>query len=158
METPPTRRVSLRNLNPAARASRQVAARLVARLDANAPRFRGGAPAGELSIAILTDAAIARLHADFLGDPKPTDVITFPGNPALGLAGEICVSADTAAAYARKHGKSLPHELALYIVHGWLHLCGYDDLEPRAKRLMRAAEKRAMRLIPAEAAALLARP
>ena len=106
-------------------------------------------PPGELSLAFLTDAALARIHADFLDDPSTTDVITFEGNPALASAGEICVSADTAAAFATTHDRPFSEELTLYIVHGWLHLAGYDDLKPIKKRHMRAAEKRALHLLRA---------
>ena len=107
----------------------------------------GPIPAGELSLVFLTDPALARLHADFLDDPTTTDVITFEGNPQLGTAGEICVSADTAAAYARAHRRDFSTELTLYLVHGWLHLAGHDDLEPARKRAMRRAEGRAMRAL-----------
>ncbi|MBI5380962.1 MAG: rRNA maturation RNase YbeY [Opitutae bacterium] len=95
----------------------------------------------------LDDNALAQLHADFLQDPTTTDVITFEGQPALGVAGEICVSADTAAAFAKKHRHDFAEELTLYVVHGWLHLAGYDDLVPAKKREMRRAEARAMRLL-----------
>ncbi len=97
----------------------------------------------------LTDPALAQIHADFMDDPTATDVITFEGDNLAGLAGEICVSADTAAAYAREHGRDFATELMLYVVHGWLHLAGYDDLQPRKKRRMRAAEARAMKLLAA---------
>ncbi len=106
-------------------------------------------PPGELSVVFLTDTALAQLHADFLADPTPTDVITFAGDPAHGTAGEICVSVDAAAAYARKSRSDFSAELTLYLVHGWLHLAGYDDLEPAKKRAMRRAEARAMRLLEA---------
>ncbi|WP_232767341.1 rRNA maturation RNase YbeY [Geminisphaera colitermitum] len=128
--------------------------RLIHILDAHAGRFvagggggGGGIPDGELSLAFLSDAALARLHADFLDDPTTTDVITFEATPGMGSAGEICVSVDTAARYAREHGHDFAEELALYIVHGWLHLAGYDDLQPMKKRRMRAAEKRAIALL-----------
>jgi len=104
-------------------------------------------PPGELSLVFLDDAALAQLHGDFLDDPSSTDVITFEGDAAFGNAGEICVSADTAAAYAKKHGRSFSTELTLYVVHGWLHLAGYDDLQPAKKRVMRRAEARAMTLL-----------
>ncbi|MCX6951055.1 MAG: rRNA maturation RNase YbeY, partial [Verrucomicrobia bacterium] len=104
-------------------------------------------PPGELSLVFLTDPALAQLHADFLDDPTTTDVITFEGLPALGTAGEICVSADTAKAYARSHRGDFSAELTLYLVHGWLHLAGYDDLQPAKKRRMRTAEARAMKLL-----------
>ena len=118
-------------------------------LDQHADNFLDGCPEGELSLAFLTDKAIARIHADFLSDPTPTDVITFEGNAALGSGGEICVSADTAAAYASQHCHDFSQELTLYVIHGWLHLAGYDDLKPEKKRRMRAAEKRAMALLTA---------
>lgn len=120
-------------------------------LDEFAPLFRGGCPPGELSVAILTDAALARLHGLFLGDPRPTDVITFGGDPAGPAAGEICVSADAALRQARGRA-GLSGELTLYIVHGWLHLAGYDDTTPGARRAMRRAEARAMRLLRARRA------
>jgi len=100
-----------------------------------------------LSIVFMTDDALAQLHADFLDDPTPTDVITFEGSPELGTAGEICVSADRAAAFAAEHQRDFSEELTLYLVHGWLHLAGYDDLKPTLKRQMRAAETRAMRCL-----------
>jgi probable rRNA maturation factor len=128
---------------------RRAVTRVVHTLDKNRTEFSGGCPEGELSLAFLTDPALARIHADFLSDPTTTDVITFEGNSSLKSAGEICVSADTAAAYAKLHDRDFSHELTLYVVHGWLHLAGYDDLKPMLKRQMRAAEKRAMTLLEA---------
>ena len=107
----------------------------------------GGIPDGELSIAILNDQTVAQIHARFLDDPSCTDVITFEGNPLAGSAGDVCISADTAFNYAEKHGLNPARELSLYLVHAWLHLAGYDDLQPQKKRRMRAAEKRAMKLL-----------
>lgn len=130
----------------------------------NAKLPPGGCPPGELSLVFLTDAALAQVHADFMDDPTTTDVITFEGDCTAGLAGEICVSADTAARFvglaataasgraARKAAALQPafaEELMLYLVHGWLHLAGYDDLQPAKKRRMRAAEVRAMKLLRA---------
>ncbi len=113
------------------------------------PKSPSALPPGELSLAFLTDAALARIHDDFLDDPTTTDVITFEGNHSLESAGEICVSADTAATFAATHDRDFSDELTLYIVHGWLHLAGYDDLKPAKKRRMRAAEARAMDLLRA---------
>lgn len=110
------------------------------------PRPASAAPtAGELSLVFLTDRELAALHADFLDDPSPTDVITFAGDPAAGTAGEICVSVDTAAREARARRADFATELTLYLVHGWLHLLGHDDRQPGPKRRMRAAERRALR-------------
>lgn len=131
------------------RAARAALVRAIGVLDENAAKFLGGCPAGELSLVFLTDAALAKLHADFLDDPATTDVITFEGDPSAGVAGEVCVSVDTAARHAREHGCKFAGELLLYIVHGWLHLAGYDDLQPAKKRKMRAAEARAIKLLRA---------
>ncbi len=111
------------------------------------PATASGPPPGELSVAFLTEAALAALHGRFLGDRSATDVITFAGDAALGQAGEICVSAAAARAFAEKRGGDFSAELTLYLVHGWLHLAGHDDLAPVRKRRMRAAEARAMALL-----------
>ena len=142
--TNPPRTTVIRNAHPRLRLSRTAVAAAIAVLDRHAGEFLGGCPPGELSLAFLTDPALAQVHARFLGDPAATDVITFAGDPADGLAGEICVSADRAAAYARANRRDFSAELTLYLVHGWLHLAGYDDLQPAPKRRMRAAEKRAL--------------
>jgi probable rRNA maturation factor len=141
------RTLAIRNAHPRLRLDRRALGAALAVLDASAARFLGGCPPGELSLVFLTDPALAGIHGDFMGDPAATDVITFAGEPAAGLAGEICVSADTAAAYARTHRRDFSAELTLYVVHGWLHLAGYDDLQPARKRRMRAAEKRALALL-----------
>lgn len=143
------RSLAVANRHRALRLDRRALVRAIDLLDASASRFRGGCPPGELSLVFLNDADLAKLHGDFLADPTTTDVITFEGDPAFGLAGEICVSVDTAAAYARAHDRPFAGELALYVIHGWLHLAGYDDLQPAKKRLMRAAEARAMKLLRA---------
>jgi probable rRNA maturation factor len=145
----PARPLALANRHPRLQPDRRTLTRAFAVLDAHAAKFRGGCPPGELSLVFLTDPALARLHADFLGDPAPTDVITFAGDPAAGLAGEICVSADAAVGQVRSHRRDFSTELTLYIVHGWLHLAGYDDLQPAAKRIMRRAEARALLLLRA---------
>ena len=141
------RPIDIRNAHPRLRFSKPAVVAIIRILDQHRAQFHGGCPDGELSIAFLTDKALARLHADFLDDPTTTDVITFEGQPALGVAGEICVSADTAAAFSAANKKNLGAELTLYVVHGWLHLAGYDDLQPAKKRRMRTAEARAMNLL-----------
>src|SRR4051794_6666786 len=109
------RKVSIATRHPRLRIDRRAVTRLVAVLDENhtklATKRSSLANELELSVAFLTDAALARLHDDFLDDPTTTDVITFEADPTLGSAGEICVSADTAAAYARKHGRNFSEEL-----------------------------------------------
>ncbi len=142
------RSIAIANRHPRLRFDRRKLAAVVTALDARAAEFLGGCPPGELSLVFLTDDALARLHAEFLGDPAPTDVITFAGDPSLGVAGEICVSADAARRQA-SGAREFSSELTLYVVHGWLHLAGYDDLQPAKKRVMRRAESRARRLLQA---------
>ncbi len=149
-EKTPLRTIAIANRHPRLRLDRRAVTRVITTLDAASAAFAIRDPAflaGELSLVFLPDADLAQLHADFLGTPTTTDVITFAGNPALATAGEICVSADTAARYARQHSRDFSAELTLYLVHGWLHLAGYDDLIPAKKRLMRRAEARAMQLL-----------
>ena len=146
------RTTAVANRHPRLRADRRSIAAAVDLLDAHARSFRGGCPPGALSLALLGDRALARLHARFMGDASPTDVITFTGDRANGIAGEICLSADAAARQAGRAGGRLSREIALYLVHGWLHLAGYDDRDPAAKRAMRRAEARAMRLLARHAA------
>ncbi|MCZ6673788.1 MAG: rRNA maturation RNase YbeY [Verrucomicrobia bacterium] len=98
-------------------------------------------PTGDLSLAFLDQEAHCQLHADFLDDPTPTDVITFPGDPKEDLAGEICVSIDTAYSYAKTHTSDFSKELTLYLVHGWLHLAGFDDLNEKDRQVMKKQEQ-----------------
>jgi probable rRNA maturation factor len=144
-----SRDLAIHNAHPCLKLDKKAVARVIEILDAHRAKFLGGCPDGELSLAFMTDAKLAKLHGDFLDDPTTTDVITFEGEPAFGVAGEICVSVDTARAYSKTHDRDFPSELTLYIVHGWLHLAGYDDLQPAKKRKMRAAESRAMNLLHA---------
>jgi probable rRNA maturation factor len=157
------RPVAIANRHPRLRFDRRAVTRAIHLLDAHhaslSTRRSGLANSHELSLVFLTDAALAQLHADFLEDPATTDVITFEGDPAppglpaeAGTAGEICVSVDTARRFAREHGHEFAEELTLYVVHGWLHLAGFDDLQPAKKRVMRRAEARAMKLLRANRA------
>ncbi len=82
-----------------------------------------------VEVAVVSDAVIARVHQDFMGIAGATDVITFDH-------GEIVTSADTARNYAAEHGHGVNEEVALYIIHGLLHLNGYDDTTPKAKATM----------------------
>lgn len=92
-----------------------------------------------ISLAIVDDATIHRLNRDHLGHDYPTDVVTYPYSaPDEPLAGEVVVSADHAAAQAGRFGHSPREELWLYVIHGLLHLAGYDDRRALdAKRMSR---------------------
>lgn len=98
----------------------------------------------ELSVVLVTDARIAEINGQFLGEPRPTDVLAFPLDGPDGsdrpLAGEVVVSAERAKAEAEARGLSPGEELALYVVHGVLHLAGYDDHDPASRRGMRKRE------------------
>lgn len=87
----------------------------------------------EVSIALVDDAAIQELNARYRGKEQPTDVLSFaqeqeiaiPGAPRL--LGDIVVSLDTALRQAREGGRPLDDEVAQLVIHGTLHLLGYDD-------------------------------
>ncbi len=95
----------------------------------------------QISLAVIDDPAIREINRKFLQHDYATDVISFvledQGN---ALEGEVIVSADTAATMAAQFGWTTSDELLLYVIHGTLHLCGYDDLTDEALPLMRAAE------------------
>jgi probable rRNA maturation factor len=95
-----------------------------------------------ISIALVDQAAIHAINRSHLGHDWPTDVISFPlSDPADPmLAGELVVSAEMAAATAAEIGVDPRDELALYVVHGLLHLCGYDDLSETEAAAMRRRE------------------
>lgn len=104
-------------------------------------------PNGELSIAFMSDDMLADLHKDFFNDPSTTDVITFEGDEEENLAGEICISVDHALTAAQEYGTDLSYEMTLYLVHGYLHLAGFDDLADDTEPLMRAAEKKCLDIL-----------
>lgn len=101
-----------------------------------------GVGRASISIALVDDATIRVINRRHLGHDWPTDVISFglsdPGDPAL--AGELVISAEMAAATARRAGCDPSAELALYVVHGLLHLCGRDDRSPDDAAAMRRRE------------------
>jgi probable rRNA maturation factor len=82
----------------------------------------------------VADAEIARLNEQFLAHHGPTDVITFQH-------GEILISIERAIAQARRFGTAVHDELALYLIHGLLHLAGYDDTTPAKRRVMHARQR-----------------
>jgi probable rRNA maturation factor len=85
----------------------------------------------EISLAFVDDATIHRLNLRFLQHDEPTDVLSFPlSDPgSKKLAGELVIGAGVALASARERGHDVQHELGLYVIHGLLHLCGFDDHE-----------------------------
>jgi len=77
------------------------------------------------TIAFVSDKRIRELNRQFRGIDKATDVLSFPAEEDLNL-GDVAVSVETAATQARENGLTLDHEIAQLILHGLLHLCGYD--------------------------------
>lgn len=102
-----------------------------------------GFMAARISVALVDDATIHRLNREYLSHDFPTDVLTFPLSDEGGLLeGEIVVSVDTAAATAAQLDWPADNELLLYVIHGALHLVGYDDQDAESLAAMRAAERR----------------
>jgi probable rRNA maturation factor len=96
----------------------------------------------DLHVTVVGDGEIQRLHERYLGVPRPTDVLAFnlegPGTSAL--LGEVIISADTAARQASRVGIAPALEMDLLLVHGLLHLVGYDDHDPEEARRMHERE------------------
>ena len=114
-----------------------------------------------ISLALVDDSEIRQINRDFLGHDFATDVISFlleqgpmspvPQTALVGdqigvedlrtIEAELVLSAETALREAPSHGWSAENEVILYVVHGLLHLCGYDDLTDEARPLMRCRER-----------------
>lgn len=112
--------------------------------------------AAEISVALVDDAAIHDINRQYLGHDYPTDVISFlldcepansthPASPLRGrgkrLDGEVIISTETAIQQAGDFGWSPREEVVLYLIHGLLHLVGYDDLSYTERAVMRARER-----------------
>ena len=93
----------------------------------------------EISIALVSDYALRRLHRDFLGLDTVTDIMTFPyGDGADG--GDIAISVDRAVEQAPEFGMTPWEELCFLAVHGVLHLSGWHDGDDDARRRMLARQ------------------
>jgi probable rRNA maturation factor len=94
----------------------------------------------EITVLIMSDRRMAVLHKKFCGLAGPTDVLTFPH-------GEIVISAETAARQARMFHCNLMAEIQLYLLHGLLHLAGFDDLAANPRRQMHRLQKKLLATI-----------
>ena len=97
----------------------------------------------EMSLALVGDARMSKLHAQFMGIAGPTDVLTFPlDEDARGrvTSGEVVVCVAEARRRAKDHKEKPERELLLYALHGMLHLCGYDDRTAADFRRMHRTE------------------
>ena len=108
----------------------------------------------DISLAVVTDEKIAELNESYLHHEGATDVLAFPLDSddvtggCRGAFGEIVVSADHALAEAAKRGIDPQTELLLYVVHGMLHLAGYDDQTEAEAQEMRRREAEMLRTPP----------
>src|SRR2546421_2439248 len=140
MKRNPTPQISVRNLQRKIRADvvdlEKFAAKAV-KLCLNLPEKKKTElqqlPA--VSVLIVSDRKIASLHKQFMSESGPTDVITFQH-------GEIFISAEMARRNARRFKNSLGQELRLYLVHGLLHLHGFDDRDPESARKMEVVQRK----------------
>jgi probable rRNA maturation factor len=106
-----------------------------------------GVDDAEVSLAFVDNPTIHRLNQRYLGHDEPTDVLSFPlSDPgARRLSGELVVGAEVAKAQAAERGHDVQAELALYVIHGLLHLCGHDDKAPTVASVMRQRERHYLR-------------
>ncbi len=108
----------------------------------------------ELGLLITDDATVCELNREYRGIDEPTDVLTFALGPQLGddqfimppdgilHLGEVIISYNQAVRQAEENGYSLTWEIAWLVVHGILHLLGYDHDEPAREEEMRGVEER----------------
>ncbi|MHC4985603.1 MAG: rRNA maturation RNase YbeY [Planctomycetota bacterium] len=97
-----------------------------------------------VDIAVVSADQIARINRQHLSHRGPTDVISFDlsGDEDAGVVAQLIVCADLAVREGPKHGHRPQHELLLYVVHGLLHVMGYDDVsDPLAAAMRRRQEE-----------------
>lgn len=105
----------------------------------------GGCHVCQIGVRVSDDTTIHEINRRFLQHDYPTDVISFPYHLAPPMVeGELVVSIDTAARESVEAGWSVAEELLLYIIHGTLHLVGFDDTEESCRLRMREAEQTAL--------------
>lgn len=101
-----------------------------------------------VSVVLLGDAAMGRLHRRFIGDPEPTDVLSFdlrgPSSAPNAPEAEIAIGVEVAAREAARRRVPAEREVRLYLIHGLLHLSGFDDHDARDRARMRRAERRVL--------------
>jgi len=101
----------------------------------------------ELSLVLVSDAEMRKLNRDWRGRDRPTDVLAFaqregPGGAPDGLLGDVVISVDTARRQAEERGHALGVEGERLLVHGLLHLLGYDhERSPAEARRMQRRER-----------------
>ncbi|HXZ79152.1 MAG TPA: rRNA maturation RNase YbeY [Terriglobales bacterium] len=116
--------------------------RALARFTERARRAAG--IAGRLNVLVSSNREIRHLNHQFRGKDKSTDVLSFPADPAMNsaLAGEIAIAAETAIANARRLQHSTLDELKILILHGVIHLAGFDHEGDKGQMARKEAELR----------------
>lgn len=100
---------------------------------------------GSIAIVLTTDDHLQSLHHQHLQDDSPTDVMTFPySSEDEPVSGDIVISVDTAARQAAAEGWDLEDELVFIVIHGVLHLCGWDDHDEDARERMLERQREIM--------------
>ena len=102
---------------------------------------------GEVHVLLTSDAELKRLNRAFRGKNKPTDVLSFPAAHEASasqnaVAGDLAISLETAARQAVEHGHSVRDEVRILLLHGTLHLAGYDHEIDSGEMAEREAELR----------------
>ncbi len=99
---------------------------------------------GEVHVLLAGDATLRRLNRQFRGKNEATDVLSFPagGDAGLGVAGDLAISLETAARQAARFGHSLRDEVRVLLLHGVLHLAGFDHEADAGEMAEREAELR----------------
>jgi probable rRNA maturation factor len=108
----------------------------------------------ELSLALVTNQEIHKLNRQYRGKNKPTDVLSFRLTDTLqpSLLGDVVISIETAARQAQRRGHSLQEELQTLLIHGILHLLGYDHEVSRREALrMRCKEREVKAMLASRA-------
>ncbi len=117
-------------------------------------------PQTELSILLVTSDVMSELHVQWMDEPGPTDVLSFPMDELRpgsdseptppGLLGDVVLCPEVAAEQARRAGHSTAEELLLLTTHGILHLLGFDHAEPEEEKEMFALQRRLLLTFLAE--------
>ena len=102
-----------------------------------------GETQAQISLAFVDNETIHRLNKRYLDHDEPTDVLSFPlsGANAKKLSGELVIGVEVGLEQAQERSHDVEAELALYVVHGLLHLCGYDDHDDEDRTAMRERER-----------------
>jgi len=101
-----------------------------------------------VSVILVNNREIRELNSRFLKKNRPTDVMSFPLDGPDGRTGEVYASVDMAKDQAVRFAVSLGEELSRLVIHGILHLLGYDDRHPNPRKIMKAREEHHLRTGP----------